>query len=135
MHFDGELKAIVKKGIKKETAVGGHNHLVIGDKIKIRKYLSEPLDNQPFDALISVKNKRGQFIDKKNKSSMFPQNWDLTRVKEEIALVYEDLVLSGKDFTKFPFKHTIINSNDSFKILIEFDKFGNITNAYPYIKN
>lgn len=58
---------------------------------------------------------------------------DITRIKEEVALIYDDLVKSGKDFTKPPFKYNSMNSDNTFQVLIEFDKLGNLTNAYPSI--
>lgn len=67
-------------------------------------------------------------------SSMFPMNWDIKRVKQEIALVYEDMVESGYTLRFENNKWRGFVSNKKFKILIEVDKQGNITNAYP-LKN
>lgn len=65
---------------------------------------------------------------------MFPKNWDIKRVKEEIALVYDTLISSGR-FDELKIRRSPSfkspNSNNSFDILIEFDELGNITNAYP----
>lgn len=62
---------------------------------------------------------------------MFPMNWDITKVKQEIALVYEDMVESGYTlrFENNKWKGSV--SNKKFEIIIEVDKQGNITNAYP----
>ncbi|WP_430613036.1 hypothetical protein [Flavobacterium sp. JP2137] len=53
-------------------------------------------DDMPIDALISIRysirQKTGKWIDKRQKSSMFPMNWDINRVKQEIALVYDEWV-------------------------------------------
>ncbi len=88
----------------------------------------------PFDALISVRyrvqGRLGQWVDKEAKSTMFPINWDITRVKQEIALVYDDLVNTGYNFRAK--KHThICKSTTGFYIKIEVDQFGNIIDAYP----
>lgn len=90
----------------------------------------------PFDALISVRYKQGQWIEKQAKSSMFPKNWDIKRVKEEIAMVYDAMIKSGRynelKVRKSP-QFVGYDSSSRFKILIEFDINGNITNAYPLI--
>lgn len=114
---------------------------MIGENIKVRKYLTQPKDDIPFDALISVRYSvrkgYGRWVEKQAKSSMFPKNWDITRVKQEIALAYEDMMQKGK-FNKIKNfkspKYLGISSNGRFKIAIEIDDFGNITNAYPYIR-
>ena len=82
----------------------------------------------PFDALISVKYKNGVFLDKVAKSSMFPKNWGITRINEEIALVYDEAVRLGKQFN-----HKALDSSGNFWIKIEFDQLGNITNSHPVI--
>ncbi len=82
MHFYGEFLIKKKNGISRLQGAGGHNYLVKDKNIKIRKYLTEPIDDKPFDTLISVRYKNGQWIEKASKSSMFPKNWDITRVKE-----------------------------------------------------
>lgn len=50
----------------------------------------------PFDAWISVRyciqGRLGQSVDKEAKSTMFPLNWGITRVKQEIALVYDKMI-------------------------------------------
>ena len=136
-HFDGEFLIKVEKGEKKLKGAGGHNYLVKDKNIKIRMYLTKPIDDMPFDTLISVRYKNGQWIEKASKSSMFPKNWDITRVKEEIAFVYEEMIKSGRRYHPKNTNRDFIswNSNKTFKIKIEFDELGNITNAYPWLKN
>jgi len=72
---------------------------------------------------------------KRATSSFFPLNWDVTRVKEEVAFVYEQMLKSGKQYnpraTNRKFTH--MNSEGTFNIQIEFDELGNFTNAYPKI--
>ena len=137
LHFDGEFLIKKKNGVSRLQGAGGHNYLVKDKNIKIRKYLTEPIDDKPFDTLISVRYKNGQWIEKASKSSMFPKNWDITRVKEEIVFVYEEMIKSGKQFhPKSTNRYYIsMNSEKTFKIKIEFDELGNITNAYPWLKN
>lgn len=60
----------------------------------------------PFDALILVRYKQGQWIEKQVKSSMFPKKWDIKRVKEEIAMDYDAMIKEG-----FELKWQIININ------------------------
>lgn len=138
-HFDGEF-TIGKLSNRDATQVlkgtGGHNHSVIGKNIQVRKYLTQPVDNVPFDVLIEVRYKQGQWIEKQAKSSMFPKNWNIQKVKEEIALIYEEMMNSGvfeqiKNRSTPSF--TSLDSKGDFKIKIEFDIFGNITNAHPLI--
>lgn len=85
----------------------------------------------PFDALIEVRYKNGQWIKKTAKSSMFPKNWDIERVKQEIALVYDKMIQEGFKLKWENNKYTAPDSNENFEIQIENDKFGNLTNAYP----
>jgi hypothetical protein len=134
-HFDGELK-IERLSKRNNTPViggtGGHNNAVIGKNVIIRRYLTQPIDDKPFDALISVRYSNGQWIEKTPKSTMFPKNWDIIRVKEEISLVYDKMIKSGKEL-KYDNDFFIENNSiGTFKIKIEFDKFGNITNSYPF---
>jgi len=69
---------------------------------------------------------------------MFPKNWDIKRVKEEIALVYDEMIKSGMfnvlKVRKSPSFRTL-DSSGKFKIVIEFDEIGNITNAYQRLNN
>lgn len=136
MHFDGEL-ILRKVGDLYEVAgAGGHNHLVIGHNIQVRRYLTNPIDDVPFDTLINIRYKNGQWIDKVAKSSMFPINWDIKRVKEEIALVYDAMLESGifesVKMHRSP-QFRAFDSSGKFKIKIEFDSSGNITNSSPII--
>ncbi len=136
LHFDGEFKLKSEKGVLELKGTGGHNHSVIGDNIQVRSYLTQPVDDMPFDALIKVRYKNGQWIDKTAKSSMFPKNWEIQRVKEEIALVYEQMMKSGrfdelKNIKSPSFK--ALDTTGRFWIKIEFDNIGNITNAHPLI--
>lgn len=66
---------------------------------------------------------------------MFPKNWDLQRIKEEIAYVYElaqkDKNLIKIESTKTTFGKIEGNTTSSFKIVIEFDINRNIMNSYP----
>ncbi|HEX8377693.1 MAG TPA: hypothetical protein VF602_07730 [Pedobacter sp.] len=132
LHFDGELKLKSEKGILELKGTGGHNHSVIGDNIRVRRELTEPVDDLPFDALIDVRYKQMQWIEKTAKSSMFPKNWNIQRVKEEIALVYEKTVGAGKQLKWANNKFNFPDSSGRFEILIEVDNLGNITNAYPF---
>jgi hypothetical protein len=136
LHFDGEFKLKRIEGIQELEGTGGHNHLQIDKNIKIRRFLSSNLYDKPFDALISVRYKNGQWIEKQAKSSMFPKNWNIDRVKQEIALVYDEMINSGKfeqikNYRNPQFK--ALDSTGKFEIIIEFDNLGNITNAYPKI--
>lgn len=54
-------------------------------------------------------------------------------MKEEVAYVYEQMILSGKSFPYDNNKFKGLSSDGAFEIRIEFDKTGNITNAYPLI--
>ena len=88
--------------------------------------------NLPFKAKIQVKSLNGKTFDKFQKSSIFPPNWDLQRVKEEVAWVYENTAAKGKGLkTK---KGDISNfegiSTNGFEIRIQI-KDGNIINAHP----
>ncbi|PWW29977.1 EndoU domain-containing protein [Chryseobacterium sp. AG844] len=94
-------------------------------------------DDIPFKAKISIKYKDGYLV-KNAESSMFPKNWDLKRIQEEIAYVYENTVVKGqgvnpaslgKKFKQYKFK----DSSGRFDILIEVDDAGNIMNAYPLL--
>jgi len=136
LHFDGEFLIKSRGGVQRLQGTGGHNHSVIGENLRVRRYLTRPKDNLPFDALISVRYSQrgrymGKWVDKQSKSSMFPMNWDITRVKQEIALVYEDMVESGYTLRFENNKWRGFVSDKKFEIIIEVDKQGNITNAYP----
>lgn len=68
---------------------------------------------------------------------MFPKNWNLERIKEEVCLLYEYTIEKGtgqlplkpnQKFNKYQGQST-----EGFDILIEVDNAGNIMNAYPKI--
>ncbi len=119
IHFDGEF-TIGKLSNRDATQVlkgtGGHNHSVIGENIQIRKELTAPVNDKPFDALIEVRYKNGQWIEKQAKSSMFPKNWNIQRVKEEIAFVYEEMIKDGFELQFKNNKYKAFNSNHNFEI-------------------
>ena len=66
---------------------------------------------------------------------MFPKNWNEQRVKEEIALVYDKMIKAGKEYHPKNKNRDFIewNSDQTFRILIEFDELGRLTNGYPKI--
>lgn len=136
LHFDGEL-TFARFSNRDSTLVlwghGGHNTTMIGENIKVRRYLTNPVDDKPFDAIISIRYKNGQWIEKQAKSSFFPKNWSIERVKEEIAYVYEKMIQSGFDLKWENNKFWHKNSTGTFEILIEVDKLGNLKSAYPKI--
>ncbi|WP_430613026.1 hypothetical protein [Flavobacterium sp. JP2137] len=92
-------------------------------------------DDMPFVALISIRysirQRKGKWIDKRRKSSMFPMNWVINRVKQEIALVYDELVKVYGISKKNEF--TLLESTGKFEILIKVDKAGTVLNAYPVL--
>ena len=66
---------------------------------------------------------------------MFPKNWSLERIQEEVAWVYEKAknnsdiikqIATPNNFGKIEGETTA-----GFKILLEIDIKGNIMNAYP----
>lgn len=89
-------------------------------------------DDIPFKANVELKY-NNSFIPKQNTSSFFPKNWDIKRVKEEIALMYDEMLKSGKSFPYDNNKFFHLDSTRRFEIQIEFDKLGNLTSAYPKI--
>ncbi|SEM14528.1 EndoU nuclease [Chryseobacterium taichungense] len=154
-HLDGEfntslLERIQPSGFKylDEFLVsqGGHRGSAILDGIIDVEKIIEPEgiysmaqlpDDVPFKAKISIKYKDGYLV-KNAESSMFPKNWDVKRIQEEIAYVYENTVAKGqgvnpaslgKKFKQYKFK----DSSGRFDILIEVDDAGNIMNAYPLL--
>ncbi|MBB4806725.1 hypothetical protein HNP38_002021 [Chryseobacterium defluvii] len=152
-HMDGEfntslLEEIMPSGYiyRDEFLVsqGGHRGSAIpGGNIRLERII-EPdgifsifrlPDDIPFKAKISVRYRDGYLL-KKAESSMFPKNWDIKRIREEIAYVYDNTV--AKNVGQLPSKpNDLFNkyehfSNDgSFKILIEVDDTGQIMNSYP----
>ncbi|MGV7105996.1 EndoU domain-containing protein [Flavobacterium sp. U410] len=152
-HIEGEfntnlLERIMPSGFiyKDEFLVsqGGHRgSAILKGSIDVEKII-EPegiysmiqlADDVPFKAKISIKYKDGYLIKNAN-SSMFPKNWNITRIQEEVAYVYENTVVKGinifRNNGKFD-QYLFTSSDESFKILIEIDNLGNIMNAYPYL--
>lgn len=141
-HFDGELLIKQKGGEDILELFGAHNHDVIGTKIQLGiirkppgvKSFHDLPDDIPFKANVEMKYGNG-FVKKKNTSSFFPKNWGIQRVKQEIALVYDEMMKSGRIYDprstnrKFDFPC----SDGSFRIQIEFDELGNLTSAYPIV--
>ena len=68
---------------------------------------------------------------------MFPKNWSIERIQEEIAFVYEKVVgdsnLIKMDATSTRLGRMEAECSCGFKIRIEFDIEKNILNAYPII--
>ncbi len=124
---------------------GGHRGSgILNGAIDVEKILdpegiysmTQLADDLPFKAKISIKYKDGYLV-KNAESSMFPKNWDVKRIQEEIAYVYENTVAKGgaiyDDTGKF-MKYRYYSSDGTFKILIEVDDSGTIMNAYPHLK-
>ncbi len=96
----------------------------------------------PFDALISVRyrvqGRLGQWVDKEAKSTMFPINWDLERIQQEVAFVYENTVAKSKGLDIKTLERNIQNykgkCTSDFDILIQVDRNKNILDSYPLIK-
>jgi len=140
LHFDGEIVIRERKGEQYFALEGAHNHDVLGSKIQLGEIRKPPgvsfhdlPDDVPFKANVEMKYNSG-VVKKKNTSSFFPRNWDIKRVKEEIALVYDEMLKSGKELKWGNNTFKGWNSDRSFEISIEFDKSGNLTNAYPIVK-
>ncbi|MDQ0592025.1 hypothetical protein QFZ37_000394 [Chryseobacterium ginsenosidimutans] len=141
-HFDGEVLFRQKKGEDILELFGAHNHDVIGTKIQLGTIRKPPGVNNfhdlppdvPFKANVEMKYNTG-VVKKTNTSSFFPRNWDIKRVKEEIALVYDEMLKSGKvyDPRALNRKFDYPCSDGSFRIQIEFDELGNLTSAYPIV--
>src|SRR5690606_3284285 len=78
---------------------GGHNANVLGKNIRIKKGTKTipdpPFTDLPFKANIEVRYKSGKWLEKPQSSSMFPENWSLERIQEEVAFVYENTVAKG----------------------------------------
>jgi len=124
---------------------GGHRGSgILNGSIDVEKILdpegiysmTQLADDVPFKAKISIKYKDGYLV-KNAESSMFPKNWDVKRIQEEIAYVYENTVAKGLNkkikaptdlFDKYEGSTSV-----GFKIRIEVDNTGKIMNAYPII--
>lgn len=141
-HFDGEIVPVPHNDgtIAYYRMVGAHNHAEIGRIFDLIEPLKKPVgfsfDNLPNDVPFKANVKmtvEGKEYIKKSTSTFFPKNWDIVRVKEEVALVYEQMI---KENFKLRFnnnKYKCLNSDGAFEIQVEIDKFGNITNSYPLI--
>jgi len=90
-----------------------------------------------FKAKVSIKYSLSQLFPKDAISTMFPKNWSLDRIKEEVAFVYENTVVKGLN-KKVRFPDDIFDKYEGetllgFRIRIEVDELGNIANAFPII--
>ncbi len=134
--FYKEVWYIVKKG------QGGHwlNKFIEVEEIiyptGITK-ISELAEDIPFKAKINIKSLSGEIFPKRIESSMFPKNWSLERIQEEVAWVYENTVAKGVNVFdntgKFD-KYIFTNSDETFNIIIEVNDVKKIMNSYPKIK-
>ncbi len=92
------------------------------------------VDDVPFKTKISIRYRDGYLV-KNAESSMFPKNWDINRIQEEVAFVYENAQKNRSSIkqvaTNSSFGKIEGESMQGFKILIEVDSKGNIMNAYP----
>ena len=116
---------------------GGHwlNKFLKVDKVTFPQGISnvaQLADDVPFKAKITIKSSKGKTFPKLEESSMFPKNWSLDRVKEEVAFVYENTVAKGAGLKNT--QNGISNyegiSTKGFEIRIQI-KDGNIINAHP----
>lgn len=71
---------------------------------------------------------------KLEESSMFPKNWTLKRIQQEIAFVYENTVLKrkGLTYTKKGISNYEGLCSEGFKVRIQI-KENKIINAHPII--
>ncbi len=145
-HIDGEWGITkIEKGFFKneyiEYGQGGHNANAFGKNIRLKngtvRIPEPPIDDLPFKAQIEIKYKNGEWLEKLQTSSMFPKNWKIERIQEEVAWVYEKAI---KDNTLIKIEATAsklgrmeAECSSGFKIRIEFDMKKNILNAYPVI--
>lgn len=98
--------------------------------------ISQIPDDLPFKAKVIIKSKKGRSFPKETVSSMFPKNWSIKRIQEEVSYIYENTVVNNNGFIEKNFstgisKYRAISTN-GFKIQIEI-KNKNIINAYPYL--
>jgi len=145
-HLTGDvgIKKITENGSEfyKITNKGQGGHFITR-YVKVNSFLIPPnarsladvLDDTPFKCKITIKSKYGKEFVKSAPSSMFPRNWDLTRIKEEVAFVYEVAQKNSSmikvEATTTAFGKIEGNTSNGFKILIEVDINGNIMNSYP----
>ena len=66
---------------------------------------------------------------------MFPKNWSLERIQEEVAWVYEQSLqnknMIRKESTPISFGKIEGETTAGFKIIVEYDTNGKIMNSYP----
>lgn len=149
-HLTGDvgIKIVTENGqqVYKLTNKGQGGHLYTPRFIEIKEFQIPPGVNNinnvpidtPFKCKINIKSKYGKVFVKSAPSSIFPKNWDIKRVREEIAWVYENSVAKGRGLnpdsvTKKFKQYKSKNGNGNFDILIEVDDDLNIINAYPLI--
>ncbi len=142
-HLNGEAgieKIKLMSGLLEDEFVtlgqGGHRW---NKNIKLKKGTfkipNPPVDDLPYLANIEIKY-RSSFLPKRNTSTMFPENWRLERIQEEVAWVYENTVAKGENLfsTEGKFdKYIFTNSKKSFNIIIEVNDEGYVINSYPKI--
>jgi len=87
-----------------------------------------------FKAKVSIKYSLSQLFPKDAISTMFPKNWSLERIKEEVAFVYENTVVKGvipRHLSDNTLTYDGVSST-GFKIRIQM-KNGKIINTHPII--
>lgn len=142
--FDRTMESGYKYVDEALAAQGGHRGSAIYDKkIGLIEIIDPPgltkiddvPDDLPFKAKVEIEYRDG-YVPKEADSSMFPKNWSLERIEEEIALVYEKTFLTGE--YKLPRKpddlfdkYQYFDGTSQFKIIIEVDDLGQIVNSYP----
>ena len=146
-HLDGEwgVREYLSKNINLKLEYiegqGGHNADAFGKSIKLKsgtvRIPEPPIDDLPFKAEIEIKYKNGEWLKKLQTSSMFPKNWNIERIQEEVAWVYENTVAKNIGFIEENIENGISKyrgkSTNGFTIQIEI-KEGSIINSYPIIK-
>jgi len=117
---------------------GAHNPNGLNKTFRVKQGTftkpNPPVSDKPFKAVIEVRYKSGEWIEKEVETNIFPYNWSEQRIKEEIAYVYENTVAKGVNLRRAKIngnKEFVGQSTAGFDILIEVDRFGNIINAYP----
>jgi len=98
-HLNGEFNTLLiesrRTGYKMEVLVseGGHSSAAIGKTIRLKgkPIPNPPRVNQPYRTKIDVKYRDG-WLEKEAMSSMFPKNWTMERIQQEVAFVYENTV-------------------------------------------
>jgi len=144
-HLNGEFNTLLiesrRTGYKMEVLVseGGHSSAAIGKTIRLKgkPIPNPPRVNQPYRTKIDVKYRDG-WLEKEAMSSMFPKNWTMERIQQEVAFVYENTVAKKIGIEPKSINKNIQNykgkSTNNFDILIQVNRQGEILNAYPIIK-